>query len=648
MADAPHGRPDATLVLDHASRGAEIPRYENAAPSTRRPSARRRERFVLASCVVYCRVLACDFDGTGASDGHLAPEVAAALADARARGIVTLLVTGRVLEDLRAAGVDVACFDAIVAENGAVVFLPHLGRTIQIGAPPPERFFGELRARGVPFSVGAVVVATWEPHTGEVLAAIRRCGLDAQIVFNRAAVMVLPSGVTKAVGVQRALLELGRSERNLIAFGDAENDLSLFALAEVGVAARGSVPSILEVADDRLTRPGAPGVATYVKRLFEHGGTAATPDRQRVRLGCGADGVPATLPSSGVDLIVSGDPRTGKSWIAGLVVEQLLDAGYRLCILDPEGDHVVLGRLPGVLVFGDDLQLPAADVVPQLMRGERLSLVLNLSRLTHHAKARYVDAALGALAAARAASGIPQWIVVDEAHYFFHERSPLCRHVDRHTGNFVFVTYRPSLLASCVHAAPVAHLVQPTDVEDERYFMTTLLQQGLPAGIGAHDALASVRPGSVGLLLETPDKATWQIFQPGPRACPHTRHARKYVDTLLPNDRAFFFQHAGDAQPAIAHSITEFAAAVAAVPVVSLAQHLEAGDFSRWVADVIGDTVLAAGLRKLETVVRDGGRPSRAEILAQIGARYHLGRDGEVATAFSPSVGAAHTAGAPS
>jgi len=44
---------------------------------------------------MYCRVIACDFDGTGAVDGHPAPELYAALAAARAQGIVTLLVTGR-------------------------------------------------------------------------------------------------------------------------------------------------------------------------------------------------------------------------------------------------------------------------------------------------------------------------------------------------------------------------------------------------------------------------------------------------------------------------------------------------------------------------------------------------------------------------
>ncbi len=46
---------------------------------------------------MYCRVLACDFDGTGATNGELSPEVAAALAKAPFQGIATLLVTGRVL-----------------------------------------------------------------------------------------------------------------------------------------------------------------------------------------------------------------------------------------------------------------------------------------------------------------------------------------------------------------------------------------------------------------------------------------------------------------------------------------------------------------------------------------------------------------------
>ena len=151
---------------------------------------------------MYCRAIACDFDGTGATDGHPAPELYAALAAARAQGIVTLLVTGRVLEDVQRACDELSPFDAVIAENGALIYLCALGRTIQIGEPPPEHFLGELRAQGVPFHTGAVIVGTWEQHANKLFKLIRRFGIDAQLVFNRAALMVLPSGINKAVGIR--------------------------------------------------------------------------------------------------------------------------------------------------------------------------------------------------------------------------------------------------------------------------------------------------------------------------------------------------------------------------------------------------------------------------------------------------------------
>jgi hydroxymethylpyrimidine pyrophosphatase-like HAD family hydrolase len=77
--------------------------------------------------------------------------------------------------------------------------------------------------------------------------------------------MMLPSGVNKAIGVQRVLDELNRSARNMIAFGDAENDIPLLLEAEVGVAARGAVPAVLSVADDSVSQPGGAGVALYIR-----------------------------------------------------------------------------------------------------------------------------------------------------------------------------------------------------------------------------------------------------------------------------------------------------------------------------------------------------------------------------------------------
>jgi len=572
---------------------------------------------------VYCRVLGIDFDGTGATSGELAPEVADALRAARAAGYTTLLATGRVLEELRVGGLDFSVFDAVVAENGAVVWLPSPDRTIFLGAPPPGHFLSRLRTAGVPFHVGSVVIGTWERYAEQALALVRETGAELQIVFNRGAVMLLPTGLNKATGVRRALDELGRSARNLIAFGDAENDLPLFSLAEVAVAARGAMPAVAAMADDQLSRPGADGVAHYISTLLAAGGVVTTPPRRQIVLGETPDGQPAALPASGGNVLVVGDPRSGKSWLAGLVAERLIEEGYRLCVLDPEGDYPALAQRPGVLLLGRSIALPAADVLPEVLHASRGSLIVDLAGLPQRQRCAYVCKAVAALARERPASGLPHWILVDEAQYCFREGEPCCEAIDLRSGNFVFVTYRPSSLAAAVHASVDTHVITHTELEEERYFLNSLLRERGPTGAIPGDIIAELRMPRAGLLVQTQDGPRWQTFLPTQRVSPSAHHAHKYADTRLPEDKAFWFRISGDGVANIAHSVREFYDAVNRVPIATLHRHLLAGDFSRWVRDVLGDPDFAAGLAKLEyTTSSTGIPPSRDEILAHVRDRY--------------------------
>src|SRR5205823_4267005 len=97
-----------------------------------------------------------------------------------------------------------------------------------------------------PLSVGQVIVATWHPHEQAVLDTIRDLGLELQVVFNKGAVMILPSGVNKATGLLAALNSLGLSPHNAVAIGDAENDHALLAACECGVAVANALPSVKE------------------------------------------------------------------------------------------------------------------------------------------------------------------------------------------------------------------------------------------------------------------------------------------------------------------------------------------------------------------------------------------------------------------
>ena len=94
-------------------------------------------------------VLALDYDGTIAIDGVLDSEVRAAIEEVRARGIITVLVTGRILSDLRRVMGDLMLFDAVVAENGAVLTFPSTGRSAALGHAPPPAFLQELARRGI-------------------------------------------------------------------------------------------------------------------------------------------------------------------------------------------------------------------------------------------------------------------------------------------------------------------------------------------------------------------------------------------------------------------------------------------------------------------------------------------------------------------
>ena len=51
----------------------------------------------------------------------------------------------------------------------------------------------------------------WRPHEKEAIEAIRDLGLELQVIFNKDAVMILPSGVNKMTGLAAALKEIGIS-----------------------------------------------------------------------------------------------------------------------------------------------------------------------------------------------------------------------------------------------------------------------------------------------------------------------------------------------------------------------------------------------------------------------------------------------------
>ena len=150
--------------------------------------------------------LACDYDGTLAMDGVAGADALDALQALRESGRKLILVTGRLLPDLVTIFARLDLFDRVVAENGAVLYRPASREERQLAEPLPDEFVSMLARRGVaPLDRGRVIVATTRPHEMVVLATIRDLGLELHVIFNRDAVMVLPSGINKGTGLRAAL-----------------------------------------------------------------------------------------------------------------------------------------------------------------------------------------------------------------------------------------------------------------------------------------------------------------------------------------------------------------------------------------------------------------------------------------------------------
>jgi hydroxymethylpyrimidine pyrophosphatase-like HAD family hydrolase len=213
--------------------------------------------------------LATDYDATLASDGAVDRDTVDALRRLAASGRKLILVTGRQLNDLSAAFPQVAVFDRVVAENGALIYRPDRDTTRALADPPPPRFVEELRRRGVhPLFVGRVVVATVEPNDRAVNDVIRELSLDLQVILNKGSVMVLPSSVDKTTGLAAALRELALSPDDIVGIGDAENDVAFLAMCGCGVAVANALDAVKERADHVTRAPNGAGVRELIDGLI--------------------------------------------------------------------------------------------------------------------------------------------------------------------------------------------------------------------------------------------------------------------------------------------------------------------------------------------------------------------------------------------
>jgi hydroxymethylpyrimidine pyrophosphatase-like HAD family hydrolase len=122
---------------------------------------------------MHLMTLACDLDGTLAEDGRVAPETWTLLRQLKEASWSLILVTGRVLQTFAPEGPYAELFDAIVAEDDAVVYFPRRDIVTLPFGRLSDTLLAHLAALDIPLERGQAIVATWVPHDLSVLQVRR-------------------------------------------------------------------------------------------------------------------------------------------------------------------------------------------------------------------------------------------------------------------------------------------------------------------------------------------------------------------------------------------------------------------------------------------------------------------------------------------
>ena len=485
--------------------------------------------------------LVTDFDGTLASDDVVEGATIAALERFRSSGRVLIMATGREVSDLKRLFLRLDLFEWVVAENGAVLYCPANEEIIYLAEPPVEAFITELRNRGMhDLKVGNCILSTFERSENLILSAIRDMGLELKVVFNKGAIMVLPSNINKATGILAALNKLNLSAHEIIGVGDAENDHAFLNLCECSAAVANALPSLKEHADIVLQGACGDGVVELIDKVIANDlrDSEEMMLRNQILLGKTRRDSEVHIKPYDNAMLIAGPSRSGKSTVATGLMERLHDQGYQYCIIDPEGDFATF---KDAIVMGGADQPPSLEEVMSVLKNPSLNVIVNMIGVRLSDRPTFFQKLLGRLLEFRGSFGRPHWILVDEAHHLLPSQwKPTSVALPQELNRLILITVHPGEVSSDILA--LTKSIVAVGPEPKKIINEYCLAVG--------DDLISEKMGSRDISLEnarevylwTRDTREGFFFKPAPSSSDRRRHVRKYMSGELPPDQSFYFR----------------------------------------------------------------------------------------------------------
>jgi hydroxymethylpyrimidine pyrophosphatase-like HAD family hydrolase len=567
----------------------------------------------------YC-VLAVDYDGTIASHGAVAESTIQALTRVRDSGRKLVLVTGRHLPDLRNVFPALEVFHKVVVENGGLVYDPSTGEEKPLCEAPNQGLMDVLTKRGVQFSAGRCILATWEPNHLPVLDAIKELGLDHQVIFNKGAVMVLPSGVNKASGLAAALKELRMSPHNSVAVGDAENDHPFLALSACGVAVANALLALKERADFVTTQSNGAGVRELIDQLLADELASLDSRITRPSLTVGTplhnEQTDLRITPGRNSILVVGPSASGKSTAVSGIVEQLAERKYQFCLVDPEGDYENFAE---AISMGTAKERPDPDAVMKTLDTPTQNVAVNLLAVSVGDRPGFLQTLLPRLAELRSQTGRPHWIILDEAHHMLPPSwSPAATTFPIEFGGMILITVHPDKVSPVALSSVDVAIATGDSASESITQFAKAIKIEPPAA-----EQTQPEPGQA-LVWFRKQSTRMTLIKVHVTKGERRRHRRSYAEGQLSPEQSFYFRGPQGKLNLKAQNLMTFMQLAEGVDEDTWIYHLRRNDYSKWFREKIKDDRLATAAEAIERDQNLSARESRHHINEAIEQLYTL------------------------
>ena len=286
---------------------------------------------------------------------------------------------------------------------------------------------------------------------------------------------------------------------------------------------------------------------------------------------------------------------------------------FEFCVFDPEGDY---GELEHAVSTGDAEAPPTVSEAVKLLRGAGANVVINTQGLKVGERPAFFAELLPQVAAIRAKTGRPHWLLIDEAHHLLpapHDNVGQILSEDIPAA--IFITVHPEAVSpTALRSVETVVALGDGATEVIEEFCRTL-------GIAVPEVGDQPRDDEVLVWMRSSGEPPRRVKPERPQQV-HKRHTRKYAEGDLGKDLSFYFRGPDNALNLQAQNLMLFLQIGHGVDDRTWTHHLRRGDYSAWFRRVIKNDDLAAEAAQIEGDHDLDPRESRRRIEKAVTRRF--------------------------